>query len=63
MDGVCFVKDLPLNDGAKPEGRLQASEADALSSFFLFIFCLFFSFLGPHPRHQEVPRLGVESEL
>ena len=22
-----------------------------------------FSFLGPHPRHMEVPRLGVESEL
>ena len=23
---------------------------------------LFFSFLGPHPRHMEVPRLGVKSE-
>ena len=23
----------------------------------------FFSFLGPHPQHMEVPRLGVESEL
>ena len=23
--------------------------------------CLFF--VGPHPRHMEVPRLGVESEL
>ena len=23
----------------------------------------FFVFLGPHPRHMEVPRLGVESEL
>ena len=31
---------------------------------FLFV-CLFvFSvFLGPHPKHMEVPRLGVESEL
>ena len=28
-------------------------------------FCLFvcLSFLGPHPRHMEVPRLRVESEL
>ena len=26
------------------------------------IFCLFV-FLGPHPRHMEVPRLGVELEL
>ena len=23
----------------------------------------FWSFSGPHPRHMEVPRLGVESEL
>ena len=23
----------------------------------------FFFFLGPHPWHMEVPRLGVESEL
>ena len=23
----------------------------------------FFCFLGPHPRHMEVPRLGVESKL
>ena len=29
------------------------------SYFILFYFC----FLGPHPRHMEVPRLGVESEL
>ena len=27
-------------------------------SFFFFLF-----FLGLHPRHMEVPRLGVESEL
>ena len=25
--------------------------------------CAFFFFLGPHLRHMEVPRLGVESEL
>ena len=43
--------------------------------FFLYIYniysvkmkatfvCLFFVFLGPHPRHSEVPRLGVELEL
>ena len=24
---------------------------------------LFFFFLGPYPRHMEVPRLGVELEL
>ena len=29
--------------------------------FIYFLF--FFVVLGPHPRHMEVPRLGVESEL
>ena len=27
--------------------------------FFFFFFC----FLGPHPQHMEVPRLGVELEM
>ena len=33
--------------------------------FFLFFFCLFvcFCFLGPHLRHMEIPRLGVELKL
>ena len=29
---------------------------------FIYAFHLFY-FLGPHPQHMEVPRLGVESEL
>ena len=29
-----------------------------------WVYCLFtFVFLGPHPWHMEVPRIGVESEL
>ena len=31
--------------------------------FCLFVFCVFFVFLGPHLQHMEVPRLGVKSEL
>ena len=32
--------------------------------FFLFWgFFGFFAFLGPHPRHMEFPRLGVELQL
>ena len=32
--------------------------------FFLFsLFVCLFVFLGPHPRHMEVPRLGVKLEL
>ena len=29
----------------------------------MFIYDLFFFFLGPHLRHIEVPRLGVELEV
>ena len=29
----------------------------------LLLLLLLLLFLGPHPRHMEVPRLGVESEL
>ena len=31
--------------------------------FVLFHFVLFLVFLGPHPRHIVVPRLGIELEL
>ena len=31
--------------------------------FFFFFFFLVFWFLGPHSRHMEAPRLGVELEL
>ena len=34
-----------------------------LSIFFFFFFGLLLPFLGPIPRHMEVPRLGVKSEL
>ena len=30
--------------------------------FILFYFILLFIFLGPHSRHMEVPRLGVEPD-
>ena len=36
------------------------------AGFFIFYFILYFillSFLGPHPRHMESPRLGVQSEV
>ena len=52
------------------EGRLPLlclffcciSLADSLA-FCLCYFFFFFSFLGPHPRHMEVPRLWVQLEL
>ena len=35
------------------------SEESGTFFFFFFFFCP----LGPHPRHLEVPRLGVEKGL
>ena len=40
-----------------PQGRMQL-QLDFI--VYLFIYCVF---LGPHPRHMEIPRLGVQSEL
>ena len=44
----------------------QAPQADVYLFIYLFV-CLFVYlftvFLGPHPQHMEVPRLGVELEL
>jgi len=41
-------------------------EAESISHFksrlILFFFFFFLVFLGPHPQHTEVPRLGVKSE-
>ena len=37
------------------------TEKKILRLFFFFFF--FLVFLGPHPQHMEVPRLGVELEL
>ena len=33
-----------------------------LFNFIMFV-CFVFVFLGLHPQHMEVARLGVESEL
>ena len=48
-----------FDDEAKDLSRLDVGYE---VSFFLFFF-FSLSFLGPLPRHMEVPRLGVESEL
>ena len=33
------------------------------SYIYIYILFFFFGFLGPHLRHMEVPRLGVQLEL
>ena len=42
-------------------GNVQANADFLLFEYFYFIFI--FCFLGPHPWHMEIPRLGVESQL
>ena len=38
-------------------------DVDGLDGNWLLSFFVFLLFLGPLPRHMEVPRLGVQSEL
>ena len=38
-------------------------EVEFLDPMVPLFFCFLFSFLRPHPRHMEVPGLGVELEL
>ena len=42
---------------------LRKSLILSLFAFLFFNFFVFLLFLGPIPRHMEVPRLGVELEL
>ena len=50
--------------GGDPGPKQPALQGSQLYLGGLFGFVLFVCvFLGPHPRHREVPRLGVESEL
>ena len=42
-----------------PQLRKISNKWNTSLKLYLFIYC----FLGPHSRHMEVPRLGVESEL
>ena len=33
------------------------------TKFYFYFYFLIFAFLRPHPRHMDIPRLGVQSEL
>ena len=39
------------------------SLSSSLLLYYYYYYYIFFVFLGPHLRHMEVPRLGVQSEL
>ena len=61
----------PRDEGVKEMGVWLVRERDSpgdfgtFFSFFCFVlfFVFFFVFLGLHPQHVVVPRLGVISEL
>ena len=44
--------------GEEPNVKIHLVEAHVCTFIIITIV-----FLGPHPQHMEVPRLGVESEL
>ena len=44
-----------------PRGQERRRQGRSLSLLFFFFF--FFVFLGLHPQHMEIPRLGVKLEL
>ena len=59
--GGCYAKGLSGPSGQQSivqHARLRQATWDSVTDFFSFFF-----FLGPHPRHTEVSRLGVKSEL
>ena len=43
--------------------RIQEQGAFCLSRLVIIIIIIIINCLGLHPRHMEVPRLGVELEL
>ena len=65
--GYCWGRSLETRDsfggnlGSDWAELNSAERSRSLRCFYLPFF--FFVFLGPHPQHMEVPRLGVELEL
>ena len=61
-----------VNQRKKPRSQIQSKQrfkkigennAKKFLEMEFFLFSFFFFFLGPHPRHMEVPRLGVLLEM
>ena len=46
-----------------PSSKLSPINIIILGVPFLLLLLLSFIFLGPHPQHMEIPRLGVETKL
>ena len=59
-----IIEEMEIGRDAGHVGEEVLTEADRKSSIYYSYYCYYyyFVFLGPHPWHVEVPRLGVESE-
>ena len=61
---MLYLLPLPTTYSGEDATHTGQSQKEKIEIFiFLFIFFVFLLFLGPLPRHMEVPRLGVQSEL
>ena len=54
---------LESTDGVHVVTVNQICNQTIFRTSFIYLFFIFLSFLGPHPQHMEIPRLGVKSEL
>ena len=67
LNPLCEARDRTHNLMVPSQIHFLCASREVLIVFrVVVVFCLFvlgFFFLGPHPWHIEVPRLGVEEEL
>ena len=63
MDGLGEGRRQPF--AGVDELSLRSKERKKMVTRGVLVFCFlgFFTFLGPHPQHMELPRLRVQSEL
>ena len=56
-----------VEENSNPDNKAFFALQDMHVFFFMFftliLFFKFVCFLGPHPWHTEIPKLGVKSEL
>ena len=63
MSKVKIIKIRAEVNERKNSQKIRKEIIKSKACFFFFFFFVFLPFLGPLPRHIEVPRLGIELEL
>ena len=62
-DDIILKKNLPEFSSSSLPSSVDHFTLNSLLLVIFFLSFLFFSFLGLHVQHREVPSLGVKSEL